>query len=116
MKTALCCVICLCAALLLTACGAARQPLVRTELIEVPVNRYVALPAALTDPLPPPPEPAMQCRQRDGTPAVCALDGLLWSAKWEALLSRANADRAAASRLGREAAAGLSQRDVEVKP
>lgn len=89
----------------------------RTELIEVQVDRYIALPVALTAPLPPPVPPPRDCRIHDGTPTVCALEAVLWSTQWKALLDRANEDRATASRLGREAAAaGLSGRDGEVKP
>jgi hypothetical protein len=94
-----------------------RQQPVRTELIEVPVDRYIALPAALTAPLLPPAPPPRNCTLRGGTPTVCALEAVLWSTQWKALLDRANEDRATASRLGREAAeAGRSDRDGEVKP
>lgn len=92
----------------LTACGATsrvQQPLVRTELVEVPIDRYIALPTALTDPLPYPQPPEMNCKDRFGKPRACVVDGLLWTLSWRELVDRANADRAAASRLGREAAA-----------
>ena len=93
-----------------------RPQSVSTELIEVPTDRYIALPAALTDPLPPPPPPPRNCLLRDGTPTVCGLDAVLWSNRWKAVLDRANEDRATASRIGREAAAaGLTGRDAEVK-
>ena len=73
---------------------------VRTELIQVPITLYAPLPAALTDPLAMPPAPPRQCRLPGSAPAVCAQDGLLWIADLQAVLDRANADRAAAARLG----------------
>lgn len=116
MKTALHCAICLCALLWLMACGATRQP-TRTELVDVPVTTYVPLPAVMTDPLLIPPPPAPRCAL-GGKPAPCALDTLLWASSLRDLLDRANADRAAASRLGREAAAadGLIGRDDGTEP
>ena len=84
----------------LTACGAMRPAPVRTELIDVPITLYAPLPAALTDPLPLPPAPPRNCRLPGGAPAVCALDGLLWGADLQAVLDRANADRASAAKLG----------------
>jgi len=93
----------------LSACGAMRQPLVRTELVQVPVTAYAPLPAALTEPLPAPAPPSRNCRYKDGTPAVCALDGLLWQVHWEALKDRANQDRASAGKLS--AGASLTARD-----
>ena len=117
MKNALHYAICLCAALSLMACGAVRPQRIRTELVEVPTDRYIELPAALTDQLPPPATPPRNCVLRDGTPTVCGLEAVLWSTRWKALLDRANQDRATAARIGREAsAAGLSARDEEVKP
>lgn len=117
MKTAQHFALCLCALLWLTACGA-RQPLVRTELIDVPVDRYIALPEALTAPLPYPAPPSANCSDRQGRPAVCAEDGLLWILRWREIVDRANVDRAAASRLGRESAAagGLTSRDTGAEP
>ncbi len=117
MKIALRFALSLCVALLLTACGAVRQPLVRTELIDVPTDHYIPLPVALTVPLPYPAPPAAKCRDAQKRPAVCAEDGLLWILRWRETVDRANEDRAAASRLGREAAAAgrLTGRDDEVK-
>lgn len=94
---------------MLTACGASRQPLVRTEIVEVPVTQYVPLSEALTDPLPYLAPPPRNCRYRDGKPAVCALDGLLWITSPQAQIDRANEDRATAAKLGN--ATGLTERD-----
>ena len=118
MKTALCFALSQCALLLLTACGAARQPLVRTELIDVPTNHYIPLPASLTAPLPYPAPPVANCKDLQKRPAVCAEDGLLWILRWRETVDRANEDRAAASRLGREAAAAgrLTPRDTRAEP
>ena len=91
-----------------------RQPLVRTELVQVPVTAYAPLPAALTDPLPQPEGPARNCAQRDGTPAVCALDALLWIVQPQATIDRANEDRATAAKLS--AGAGLTPGDGAEKP
>jgi hypothetical protein len=87
-------------------------------LIEVPTDRYVPLPAALTAPLPYPAPPPARCKAADGRPGVCVLDGLLWTVRWREVVDRANEDRAAASRLGREAAAAgrLNTRDDGVEP
>lgn len=103
MKTALFCAICLCVQLLLTACGADRRPLVRTELVEVPTVLYAPLPAVLTDPLAPPPPPPFNCRLPNGQATVCALDGLLREEQWLGLLDRVNDDRASAARISRDA-------------
>lgn len=67
----------------------------------MPITLYAPLPTGLTDPLPMPPPPPRNCRLPSGAPAVCALDGLLWSADLQAVLDQANADRATAARLGR---------------
>ena len=103
MKTALRLPAFLCALLLLTACGATQQPLVRTELIEVPVVEYAPIPAALTTPLVAPAAPPANCRLPDGKAAPCVLDALLREAVWQALLQRANEDRATAAKLGLDA-------------
>lgn len=101
----------------LTACGATRQA-TRTELVDVPVTTYAPLPAALTDPLPIPAPPAPRCTLPSGMPVPCTLDTLLWASSLRELINRANLDRAAASRLGREAAAapGLNGRDDGAEP
>jgi len=114
MRTAMHYAACLSALLSLTGCGA-RKPLVRTELVEVPVERYVSVPAALTDPLPEPAPPAALCTL-GGVPAVCALDGLLWLGMWQKLLGRANEDRATTRALsGQPLPAGdLNTRDAEL--
>jgi hypothetical protein len=98
------------------ACGATRQP-TRTELIDVPVTQYAPIPAALTDPIVIPAPPVPRCKLA-GQPAPCALDTIVWAWSLRDLLDRANADRAAASRLGREAAAadGLIGRDDRAEP
>lgn len=64
------------------------------ELIEVPVAEYVPLPAALTVPLAAPAAPAFNCVLPSGKPAVCVHDGLMREIQWQAVLDRANADRA----------------------
>lgn len=61
---------------------------------------YHALPRALTDPLPRPPDPPRHCHDRHGQPAVCALDGLLQIPAWRAALDTCNADRAKAATYG----------------
>lgn len=65
----------------------------------MPVTAYAPLPAALTDPLAMPVPPPRNCRSRSGVPAVCALDGLAWIVKLQAVIDRANADRASAAKL-----------------
>ncbi|GEM_PF-915750 len=100
MKTALRLLAFLCALLLLTACGATQQPLVRTELIEVPVVEYAPIPAALTTPLVAPAAPPLNCRLPNGKSTPCVMDGLLREAAWQALLERANEDRATTAKLG----------------
>lgn len=99
MKTALICAICLCVTLLLAACGATKQPLIRTEIVEVPVIRYRPLPATLTESLPRPATPPRSCKHRDGRPAVCALDGLLQIMDWQSVTDRADEDRATSANL-----------------
>lgn len=94
---------------MLTACGASRQPLVRTEIVEVPVTQYVPLSESLTAPLPILEPPPRNCRYRDGRPAVCALDGLLWILNPQAQIQRANEDRATSAKLGNETV--LTKRD-----
>jgi len=95
-----------------------RQPLVRTELVEVPVTQYAPLPAVLTEPLPRPPMPPRNCvyvkPPLAGVPAVCALDGLLWQLEWEALGDRANDDRTTAGKVS--AGANLNGRDGGKEP
>ena len=99
---------------MLTACGAARQPLVRTEIVEVPVVRYAALPLALTEPLAKPAPPPQNCRDRQGRPAVCALDGLLFQVDQDKVIDRCNDDRASAFRI--TGAANLTSRDGRGEP
>lgn len=103
MKTVLFSATCLCALLLLTACGLDRRPLVRTELVEVPTVLYAPLPAVLTDPLAAPPPPPFNCRLPSGQATFCALDGLLREEQWLGLLDRANDDRESAARISRDA-------------
>lgn len=92
-----------------------QRPLVRTELVQVPVTEYAPLPAALTDPLPAIPPPPRNCHYADGTtPAVCALDGLLWIVRPQSVIERADADRATAGKLS--AGAGLTHGDGATKP
>lgn len=108
MKTALRCAVCLFALLWLTGCGEARPSLPHAELIEVPVVEYVSLPAALTEPLVAPAAPAFSCVLTNGKPAVCVHDGLMREIEWQAILARANADRATAAFLG--VGAGMAPR------
>ena len=95
-----------------------RQPLVRTELVEVPVTQYAPLPAVLTEPLPRPPMPPRNCVYAKpplaGVPAVCALDGLISIVHWQALSERANEDRQTAGKV--TAGANLTNRDTKVIP
>ena len=95
-----------------------RQPLVRTELVEVPVTQYAPLPPALTEPLPHPPMPPRNCVYAKpplvGVPAVCALDGLLSIVHWQALEARANDDRTTAGKVS--AGANLNGRDGGKEP
>lgn len=93
--------------LLLTACGASKPPLVRTELIEWPVLVYAQLPAAYTDPVQAPPPPPLACALPDGRKVPCVLDALMRDQQWQALLQQINEDRASAGRLSGQAAAGL---------
>ena len=79
---------------------ASRPPLAPTELVEVPIIRYVPIPAALTDKLAAPAAPAFRCTQPSGEPAVCVHDGLMRELEWQAVLARANEDRATAAFLG----------------
>lgn len=84
----------------LSACGAQTlQPLVRTELVEVPIKVHAPLDPALTDPLPMPSAPAEKCALPGGAPAVCALDALIWAGDLQAVIDRANVDRATARRI-----------------
>lgn len=97
---------------LLTACGATK-PLVRTELVEVPVVKYAELPADLTDPVAEPPPPLMNCFL-GALPTVCMLDALLRELDWQALLQRVNEDRMTAKKLtGGAATSGLTSSDSE---
>lgn len=86
--------------LLLTACGEIKQPPVRTELIEVPVVEYATIPPALTKPLVGPAAPHFNCRLPDGKATPCVMDALLREAAWQAVLERANEDRATTAKLG----------------
>lgn len=99
MKTALRFGAFLCALLLLIACGEIKQPPVRTELIEVPVVEYAPIPAALTTPLVAPAAPLFNCRLPDGKAVPCVMDALLREAAWQALLDRANEDRATTAKI-----------------
>ncbi len=99
MKTAMRFGAFLCALLLLTACGATQQPLVRTELIEVPVVEYAAIPAALTAPLVAPAPPPLDCKLPTGKATPCVFDTLLREAAWQAVLDRANEDRATTAKI-----------------
>ena len=91
-----------------------RQPLVRTELVEVPVTQYAPLPAVLTEPLQAPAMPPRNCFYRNGTPAVCALDSLIWHVQWQSFAERANDDRQTAGKV--TAGANLTNRDNKVVP
>lgn len=98
--TAPCLLALLCLLPWLGGCGLAkRQVLVRPQLIEVPVARYVPVPAAYTAPLPEPSEPEKHCVYRE-QPAVCVLDALATIPLWRAQLEKANHDRAAVKQLG----------------
>lgn len=81
----------------------------------MPVTVYAPVPAALTDPLPRPAAPPRNCRYRNGQPAVCALDALLWIVEPLRVIDRADEDRATTKGLG-DAAAGLTSRDGRGKP
>lgn len=83
----------------------ARPPLVRTEIVEVPVVQYVRMPPALTDQLQGPAAPAFNCVAPAGQPVVCVHDGLMREVEWQAILARANEDRATAAFLGAGAGA-----------
>lgn len=97
---------------LLTACGHSK-PIVRTELVEVPVVRYASLPSDLTDQVPEPPPPPMSC-MLGVLPTVCALDAILRELDWKALLQRVNEDRMTAKKLTDDAASPrLTSRDSE---
>lgn len=92
---------CLCLPLLLGGCGPAQQQaLVRPQVIEVPVTRYVPVPAEYTAPIAVPVEPEKHC-QYQGAPAVCVLDALATIPLWRAAVEAANADRAALKKLGK---------------
>lgn len=72
--------------------------LVRPQVIEVPVTRYVPVPAEYTAPLAEPAEPPKGCAYQ-GQPAVCVLDALATIPLWRAVVEKANADRAAVGKL-----------------
>lgn len=92
--------VCLCLLPLLGGCGLLhRQVLVRPQVIEVPVTRYVPVPVALTAPIPEPAPPPKHCTWH-GVPAVCVLDGLAWIEQLRGQLDKANDDRARAAELG----------------
>ena len=91
-----------------------RQPLVRTELVEVPVTQYAPLPAVLTEPLQAPAMPPRNCFYRNGTPAVCVLDGLIWHVQWQSFAERANDDRTTAGKVSTDAS--LTGRDGRKEP
>lgn len=80
-----------------------RSPLVRTELVEIPVTAYAPLPPTLTEPLPAPPPPAYNCVLPDGRATVCALDALLHQEQWQTLRQRANEDRATSALISLQA-------------
>ncbi|MGB3393235.1 MAG: hypothetical protein WA956_05655 [Stenotrophomonas sp.] len=86
------------------------------EIVEVPVVEYVPLPAALTAPLAAPAAPAFNCTLPMGGPAVCVHDGLMREVEWQALLERANADRATSAFLGAGAGIAVMLRPVELHP
>lgn len=78
----------------------ARPPLVRTEIVEVPVVQYVRMPPALTDQLQGPAAPTFACTAPTGQSVVCVHDGLMREVEWQAILARANEDRATTAFLG----------------
>lgn len=89
----------LCLPVLLAGCGQARQPvLVRPQIVEVPVTRYVPVPREYTAPLAEPADPPKACTYH-GKPAVCVLDGLSTIPQWRAVVEKANADRASVAKL-----------------
>jgi hypothetical protein len=101
---ALRCLAWLCARLSLTACGLWRPkapaPVIRTEVVEVPVYVYKPLPRELTAPLLAPPPPSRNWADAMGTPAVGALDGLATIPAWGKVLGICNRDRANAAQYG----------------
>jgi len=104
IKTALRWSACLFALASLASCGLLPpkpQILSRPQLIEVPSPpAYVPAPAALTDPLPPHPAPASNCKMADGSPAVCLLDALGMIPLYQADIEVCNSDRAKTALLG----------------
>jgi hypothetical protein len=74
--------------------------LVRPQVIEVPVTRYVPVPPEYTAPIAEPDTPEMACTYK-GKPAVCVLDALATIPLWRAALEQANHDRADVGKLGK---------------
>ena len=99
MKTAQRFALCLCALPWLAACGATRAPLVRTEVVEVPVTAYAELPPALTAPLAEPAVPPLNCKLRSGLLVPCAYDALMSIVDWREVVQQADADRASAAKI-----------------
>lgn len=96
---------CLCALPWLAGCGLLRTkpsppPVPTTEVVRVPELAYVPLPRALTDPIAPPPAPAVLCTDAAGQPAVCVIDALATIPQWRDALDTCNSDRARAAVLG----------------
>jgi len=90
----------LCLPPLLGGCGPARpQVLVRPQIIEVPVTRYVPVPPEYAAPIAAPAVPEKRCTYH-GQPAVCVLDALATIPLWRAALEQANHDRADVGKLG----------------
>lgn len=85
---------CLCVMPWLAACSTQPTRVVtQPEVITVTRDRYVPVPDTYTAPIPAPAPPPQRC-QRDGKPAWCVLDVIVWIEAWRGKLAQANADRA----------------------
>jgi hypothetical protein len=105
--------VCLFALLCLSGCfGTASKPTAQyqpaAQVVEVPTPTYVPLFPELTLPITEPPPPPKACTYK-GQPAVCVLDGLLWSEQWRGNLDQCNADRSTSQRITTVPSAPLKQ-------
>lgn len=74
--------------MLLTGC---REGAVRTEVVEVPVDRVVTLDKRLTAQEPAPERPADRCRDAQNRSTLCNRDLAGWLNEYDAALARINA-------------------------
>lgn len=74
---------------MLTSC--ASSPAIKTEIVEVPVEVRVPLPAELTADEPVPVRPALSCKDATGRATICNRDMANWLNAYDAALARIRA-------------------------